>query len=63
MPDEEETPNMFSAMMQFNEALAPLFDMAKGMKAQMEADGWSPTAAEDVSRELLVGMIRKTFNS
>lgn len=54
----EDPGSALTSMLCMLEAFAPIMEMAKGMKAQMEADGWSPTAAEDVARELLVGAVR-----
>lgn len=59
MSDEKPDPAL--GFMEMFEALAPMFASAKGMKATLEADGWSPTVAEDVAREFMVGCIRMSF--
>jgi hypothetical protein len=40
---------------QRNELVAPILDAADGMKADMERRGWSPTAAETVALQWLIG--------
>lgn len=46
-------------LLQMSAQMDPFFDAAKGMKARLESDGWSPTMAEQLSAEWLVGIIRK----
>lgn len=41
--------------------LQPLYEVAEGQRAELERRGWSPTTAEQVALELLLGMIRMTF--
>lgn len=57
-PDDNET---LLAMLGLGEQLAPIFEMAKGVKANLEAEGWTEETAEAVARELMVGSIRMAF--
>lgn len=54
----EDPGSALTGMLGMLEAFAPIMEMAKGLKTQMEAEGWSPSAAEDVARELMVGAMR-----
>lgn len=53
----EENDNPFTAMMNVMDALAPLVETAKGMRVQLENEGWSSHAAEKVATEFLCGSI------
>lgn len=44
-------------MMQMSEIIAPVFDTADGMRAELEKRGWSPTAAEAAALEWLRGTL------
>lgn len=52
LPTPEELAGQRDQMMQVllvaSEQMAPLFDAADGVRADMEKRGWSPTAAEQV---------------
>lgn len=37
--------------------MEPFFEQARGIKARMEAEGWSPTTAEQVAGTWLMGAI------
>lgn len=60
-PTPAELANMrhelSNALLIMSEQMAPLFDAAEGMKADMEKRGWSPTAAEQVALTWLVGAV------
>lgn len=58
----EPTTNLSRDIMAALDGLAPVFESAKGLRARLEADGWSPTAAEAVALEWLQGIIRKAVN-
>lgn len=38
-----------NALLMINEMLTPVREAAKGYRAQLEADGWSPTVAEQMA--------------
>lgn len=42
-------------LLTMSEQMAPIFDAADGMKADLEKRGWSPTAAEQVALSWLMG--------
>ncbi|RMB85607.1 hypothetical protein [Streptomyces shenzhenensis] len=44
-----------NGLLAMREQLAPVFDTADGMRADMEKRGWSPTAAEQVALAWLLG--------
>lgn len=44
------------------EIFQPVMDVAKGLRASLEAEGFSPTASEDVAREFMVSFIRKAMS-
>jgi hypothetical protein len=46
---------MTHGLLAMREQLAPVFDTADGMRADMEQRGWSPTAAEQVALTWLLG--------
>lgn len=48
-------------MLEAVDAFQPMFDAAKGVRAQLETEGWSPTAAETVATEWLLGCVRTAF--
>ncbi|MGJ5895131.1 hypothetical protein ACSCBZ_24725 [Streptomyces niveiscabiei] len=52
-PSPEEMTRMrhdlANSLLALNEQMAPLFDSADGMRADLEKRGWSPTAAEQVA--------------
>lgn len=64
-PDVEELARMreelSNQLLAATEQMAPLFDAADGMKADMEKRGWSPTAAEQVALTWLVSSMQSAF--
>lgn len=54
-----ETPvaTLARELAELGENLEPIFEQAKGIKVKMEADGWSPTAAEQAALTWLVGAL------
>lgn len=59
----DEAPVIATSCMNMLEALAPLRELAKGYRTQLEADGWSPTAAERIAGDLLIEATRKGVRS
>ena len=57
----DATGNTAEILMQALTQMEPFFEMAKGLRAKFEAEGWSPTVAEQLSAEWLIGIIRKAF--
>lgn len=55
MGDHEDVTSPLASMLGMIEVFMPIMETAKGFKAKMEAEGWSPTVAEDVAREFMVG--------
>lgn len=47
-------------LMQYQEVMNVISDAAKGMRAKLESEGWSPTMAEAVAGEWLMKMMRTT---
>ncbi|MFI5814891.1 hypothetical protein ACIA7S_28530 [Streptomyces sp. NPDC051643] len=56
---EETKAALTQGMFDIRESLTPVFDMADGMRADLEKRGWSPTAAESAS---LVWLQRTLMN-
>jgi uncharacterized protein involved in copper resistance len=58
---QEEAVNarqeLANSMMEYSENIAPLFDAADGMKADLERRGWSPTMAEGLAATWLQGAL------
>jgi hypothetical protein len=52
-----------SVLLTMAQQLAPLFDAADGIRADMAARGWSPTAAEQAALTWLQGMLAKATGS
>ena len=46
---------MAKGLADLSEGIEPFFETANGMRAKLEADGWSPTAAEQVAQTWLMG--------
>lgn len=46
---KEIQTDLANGMLAMREMLRPLFDAADGMRADLEARGWSPTAAEKLT--------------
>lgn len=53
-----DEPDLAESMMQLAEAMKPVLEMVEGQKKLLEAQGWSPTAAEAYALELLLGLTR-----
>lgn len=51
------------ALMEIGEGTQPIFDHAKGLRVQLEADGWSPTIAEAIAAQWVSGMLGHLFLS
>lgn len=49
---------MTNGLLAMNESLAPVFDTADGMRAELEKRGWSPTAAEQVALVWLMSAMK-----
>lgn len=58
MADEPQAYNPVEALIKMTEQMRPIVEMAEGQKKLLEAQGWSPTAAEAYALELLLGMTR-----
>ena len=57
-PDADRMRNeLANAMLQMTEMLTPIFDTADGMRADLLARGWSPTAAEASAAAWLTGAL------
>lgn len=52
---EELRQTLLTSLMGVTEQLAPIFDTAGGMRADLENRGWSPTAAEQIALTWLMG--------
>lgn len=66
MPSPEqlakERHTLASGLLMMSEQMAPIFDTADGMRADLEKRGWSPTAAETAALTWLCGFISATCN-
>lgn len=60
---EDLARELATALMEGTVAMAPMFDVADGIRADMEKRGWSPTAAETVALQWLLGSISKMWSS
>lgn len=58
---EKMRHELSSMLMTMSEQMAPIFDAADGMKADMEKRGWSPTAAEQVALAWLMNAMGSAF--
>ncbi len=47
------------AMLDVNEAFAPILDAADGMRAELERRGWSPTMAEGLAGQYLAALMQE----
>lgn len=57
----QESSDLAAALLKGLSEMAPIFDAADGMRADLERRGWSPTAAEVVALEWLQGCIKMTW--
>lgn len=55
----EAAANLASGLADVMEIMAPMFETAKGMRAAMEAEGWSPTVAEQTAATWLNATIAR----
>ncbi len=53
-----DTHKMAEAMAAVIEEMKPILEAVQGQRKALEADGWSPTAAETYALELLLGLTR-----
>lgn len=58
----DDANDMVESMIQLTEAMKPALEMATGQRKLLEAQGWSPTAAEAYALELLLGLTRVAFS-
>jgi hypothetical protein len=67
MPDDDKAPvsaqghAMAQVMLQMSAAFEPVFDAGKGLRAKLEADGWSPTIAEALAAEFVRETVQLAF--
>lgn len=54
-----EEKSFAEEMLQGMEAMAPVFDFADGMRANLERRGWSPTMAEAIAGQWLAHVITR----
>jgi hypothetical protein len=52
-----EPKSMAESLAELGEGIEPMFETAKGIRVKMEADGWSPTAAEAAALTWLQGAL------
>lgn len=57
----KEATDMTTALIGMNETFQPIIEAAGGFRANMEASGWSPAAAEAAALVYLKGMITLSF--
>jgi len=57
MSDQGVTPEV---MAQAADALTAIREVANGLRAQLERDGWSPTAAEQVAASFFIATLTGT---
>lgn len=57
--DDETTPNPMTALLDMVDSVMPLFEAFKGLRECLEADGRSPTAAEELAVEWGTAIMRK----
>lgn len=59
----KQSDELAAALLEGLSETAPIFDAADGIKADLERRGWSPTAAEGVALEWLMGCMRRVWNN
>lgn len=50
-----------TALMDIAEQMSPILDAADGMRHELEGRGWSPTAAEQVALQWLLGAMTQVW--
>lgn len=63
-PDQlaKERTKLATDLLTLQEQMAPVYDAADGMRAELQARGWSPTAAEQAALTWLCAAIATAFN-
>jgi len=67
MKDGPQTPppatpqEIAATLANLGDMMRPAFEFIKGVRTQLEADGWSPTMAEHLAAELLTNLMRQWF--
>jgi hypothetical protein len=59
--DAAAQDQMRADFLRLNGHMAPMFDAADGMRAELERRGWSPTMAEATAGQWLQQMIAASF--
>lgn len=59
--NDKERHDLMNALLEMGQNLEPIIEVAEGQRKKMEERGWSPTAAESVALEMLLGMVRLSF--
>jgi hypothetical protein len=59
--DDRARHELGTAMLAITEQMSPILDAADGMRADLERRGWSPTAAETVALQWLVGAVAQVW--
>lgn len=59
MATEPDPNEALAGLMAIAESVVPFIEFAEGQKATLVERGWTPTSADVIARELLVGIIRK----
>jgi hypothetical protein len=59
---DDSMRDMVEGLAELAEAMKPILELAEGQRKMMEAQGWSPTAAEAYALELLLGLTRHALS-
>lgn len=63
MSDDKATVDAMLGLLEGVQALAPLFDAAEGMKADLERRGWSPTVAESTAHHWMLLVMTQIWST
>lgn len=58
----QERTQLATELLTLQEQMAPLYDAADGMRAELQTRGWSPTAAEQAALTWLCAAIAAAFS-
>jgi hypothetical protein len=58
---DDATRELAQGLMEGIAVMAPIFDAADGMRADLEKRGWSPTAAEAIAMEWTMAAMRRIW--
>lgn len=62
-PDDlaQQRTELTTTLLDAQEQMAPIYDAADGMRAELQSRGWSPASAEQAALTWLCGAINMTW--